>query len=187
MNTWYSKVVRADLRWCEEAVLYHSAAHSDCVQAVSDQLKSIRGSDAGAFCDDYVELRKRASDYIRLHPTGFAPFLPYEDGDGFEGATTPAAVRAAVDKYCARLAGTAMWGGHPEIRALACTLGVPITVYQAGAKPWVMAPESERIDKTAPGTFAGVSMRLSYHKHFYALGEHYNSVVAAPTRSALST
>lgn len=73
-----------------------------------------------------------------------------------------------------------MWGGHPEIRALSCTLGLPITVYQEGAHPLHIAPtgKAETFKRTgAYATRQEVALRLSFHKHYYALGEHYNSVV----------
>lgn len=64
---------------------------------------------SSASAPDAGALRRRAADYIRLHADDFAPFLPYEPGDGFpEGADPPRpAVLRAVEHYCARLAGTA--------------------------------------------------------------------------------
>jgi OTU domain-containing protein 6 len=43
---------------------------------------------------------------------------------------------------------------------------VPITVYMADAPPV----------KIGEG-FAGPALLLSYHRHMYALGEHYNALV----------
>lgn len=135
-------------------------------------------------------LRKRATDYIRHRPHAFAPFLPYEPSDGYPEGTHPSAyaVEAAVEKYCHRMATTGAWGGHPELRALASTLGLPIVVYQAGAEPWRFGPDDDAIDKSrvARKDEAEVVLRLTYHKRYYALGEHYNSVVPKKAEVAWS-
>ena len=73
-----------------------------------------------------------------------------------------------------------MWGGHPEIRALACSLGLTVVVYGANHAPITISPDTA--DK--PSSFGSFStneycLRLSFHTHYYALGEHYNSVVKA--------
>jgi len=60
------------------------------------------------------------------------------------------------------------WGGHLELRVLALALGRPIVVYST-EKPLTLEPGED--DGTDP-------IRVSYHKHYYALGEHYNQVVA---------
>lgn len=143
------------------------------------------GAGAGSSEAEYLALRRRAATYIRLHASDFAPFLPYEKEDRYpEGADASSEeVQAAVDRYCTRLANTAAWGGHPEIRALTCTLGIPFLVYQAEGEPWRLAPEEETMDADAASAAArrrageeGL-LRLSFHRHYYALGEHYNSVV----------
>jgi OTU domain-containing protein 6 len=97
-----------------------------------------------------------------------------------------------VGRYCDRMGsaatGAVVWGGHPELRALSATLGVPIVVYQAGAPPLEFTPAGEeRRNPAADGRRGGeddwrlppgdVKLRLSFHRHYYALGEHYNSVV----------
>lgn len=160
----------------------------NCLQAVADQLaaasRASGGSGSGTL--DHAALRRRAAEYIATHAADFAPFLPYEASDAYPTVAepTPSDVRAAVERYTTRLASTAAWGGHPELRALACTLGRPIVVYQAGAAPWQMTPDAEAM--LAAGGSGGVGvlppLRLSFHKFFYGLGEHYNSVVprAAP-------
>lgn len=169
------------------------------MQATADQLERLaaaagRGVRSSAFdgSEDagmapYIALRRRAATYIRLHADEFAPFLPYEPGDGYpdEGDDgTPAAaakVKAAVDKYCARLASSACWGGHPEIRALAGTLGLPIMVYQADGSPWKMSTSDDAL-LTGSGARSAEErelpvLRIAFLRFAYALGEHYNSVI----------
>lgn len=72
---------------------------------------------------------------------------------------------------------SAEWGGHLELRALRMALGRPILIYsvQNGEKPL-----SVDNDDDVSGNNDGNDMepiRLSYHLHYYALGEHYNQVV----------
>ena len=172
------------------------------VQAVSEQLQllapparpgaSSAAAAAAVAVPDHATLRRRAAEHIRTHADDFAPFLPYEATDGYpEGEAPPAAARAAVARYCARMStpNGAVWGGHPEIRALACTLGVPVVVYQAGAPVLTLGPDGDettrRVAAQASDTPTGwrvpgdATLRLSFHRHYYALGEHYNSVVPA--------
>lgn len=193
------------------------------LQAVSDQLLLISAAAAApggkpAGVPDHVTLRRRAAEHIRAHASEFAPFLPYEPGDGYpEGEhPDPAAVAAAVGRYCARMGGSSTWGGHPELRALSCVLGLPLQVFQAGAPSYTITPDAEGVDgggRGAGGAGAGAGaprragggddseqllgrgeqpgggrsalfgdpslrLRLSFHRSYYALGEHYNSVVA---------
>lgn len=146
------------------------------------------GGDSGG---DYLSLRRRAATYIRLHALEFAPFLPYEPADGYpeDEPNNETKVKAAVDKYCQRLSSTSAWGGHPELRALASTLGVPIMVYQAEGDAWRLAPDNEEGEGDAMvkgggglkrrGDDGEGVLRLSFHRHYYALGEHYNSVISS--------
>ena len=89
----------------------------------------------------------------------FAPFCEYSD------------TVTSFDDYVEQVRSSAEWGGHLELRALGMALDRPIYVYsvQSGSKP--LGIHDERNDgETMP-------IRLSYHLHYYALGEHYNVVV----------
>jgi len=133
------------------------------------------GVGAAATADAVARLRGRAADFIATFWEEFAPFLPYEAADAFpggEGAEAGPAARAAVGRYCARLAASSCWGGHPEIRALSNVLGCPIVVFRAGAKPLQFSPRGGEGEAHA----ARNVLRLSFHGHYYA-SEHYNSVV----------
>lgn len=66
---------------------------------------------------------------------------------------------------CDKTENTSEWGGEIELQALSKKLEVPITVYSA-----VSVPRSFGENYSAP------NLLLSYHKHYYALGAHYNSV-----------
>jgi hypothetical protein len=121
----------------------------------------------------------------------------------------PGAVQAAVGAYTARMGRTAAWGGHPELRALSCVTGLPVVVYQAGAPPFTVTPDAEsmgagrgsgsgpRGGRRRAGSDDGddgdvrsgsssalmgdpsLTLRLSFHRTYFTLGEHYNSVAPA--------
>lgn len=96
---------------------------------------------------------------MRSHPEDFCPFLGLESSD------------PEFESYCAKVASAtqAEWGGQPEIRALAAALQRPIHIYSADAPVVRMCEEVGDADAAAP-------LCITYHKHYYALGEHYNSV-----------
>ena len=99
------------------------------------------------------------ADALIANQDDFAPFCEYTDDI------------ASFDQYVERVRNSAEWGGHLELRALGQALDRPIQVYslQSGSKP--LSINDERNDeKKKP-------IRLSYHLHYYALGEHYNQVL----------
>ena len=111
---------------------------------------------------DYRILREKCADELALHQDTFAPFCEFDD---------------SFSNYVERIRTSAdAWGGHVELRALSQALHRPIIVYSASAPPLVM---TGILDEGADTTRQQKSpLRVSYHKDFYALGEHYNSVVS---------
>ncbi len=99
------------------------------------------------------------ADTLQENQDEFAPFCEYTD----EIST--------FDEYLEKVRNSAEWGGHLELRALGIALSRPILVYsvQSGAKPLAI--------HEAEG--GAEPILLSYHLHYYALGEHYNQVVKA--------
>lgn len=146
-------------------------------RAVAMQLVTVGGAGSGA---DFMPLRRRAADVIRIFWEDFAPFLPYVASDGYSEEV--GAARAAVGAYCDRIATTNCWGGHPEVRALAFALGCPILIYQAHAAPTQFLPRGEEqvlgkaLNEGAGGAVRHV-LRLSFHLHSSGAGEHYNSCI----------
>eukprot|EP00043_Microstomoeca_roanoka_P009212 m.87749 g.87749 ORF g.87749 m.87749 type:complete len:296 (+) comp14516_c0_seq2:162-1049(+) len=106
-----------------------------------------------------VDLRKLAANHMKSHADDYLPFMTTDDGDIMTSEQ--------FDQYCEKMATTSDWGGQCEIRALAEALNVKIEVYQADAPKQVIGPES-----------SDQSIRLSYHRHQYGLGEHYNAVMS---------
>ncbi|KAI9503553.1 OTU protein [Coemansia spiralis] len=107
----------------------------------------------------YMEMRKRAAEYMRNHSDDFFPFMVHDNGDMFDSSD--------FDNYCNRIENTADWGGQQEITALSHALKLPVHIYQTDAP--VLRIGEEIYDATDP-------IRLSYHRHAYGLGEHYNSL-----------
>jgi len=86
-----------------------------------------------------------------------------------------------------------MWGGHLELQALAGALKVPITVYEAtadnfvakvhhgmpflGCSPHYRTHSDFLLTRLKEDDCEGEPLELSYHRHMFSLGEHYNSVV----------
>lgn len=130
--------------------------------AVADQMKQknlpIAGERAG-----FQYLRKLTSEYMLAHSDGFLPFMALD-----EDVTS---AEDAFATYCDRVANTADWGGQLELRALACALRTPIEVFSAEGDVLVMGGEFvNEDDESAP------KLQLTYHLHYYTLGEHFNSV-----------
>lgn len=69
---------------------------------------------------------------------------------------------------------TASWGGQLELGALAQALKKHIIVYAASGP--VIEMGKEYVNEEARVLGAG-SIRVSFHKYAFGLGEHYNSVV----------
>jgi OTU domain-containing protein 6 len=63
----------------------------------------------------------------------------------------------------------AEWGGQLELRAISSSFETCIIVYEATSP--VLKMGEEFLSTEVP------PVRLSFHKYYYALGEHYNSVV----------
>mmetsp|Transcript_23538 Transcript_23538/g.65333 ORF Transcript_23538/g.65333 Transcript_23538/m.65333 type:complete len:293 (+) Transcript_23538:125-1003(+) len=110
---------------------------------------------------DYMAIRSLCADALSRHQEDFAPFCEYTDEI------------SSFDHYLEKVRNSAEWGGHLELRALGIALNRPIYVYsvQSGAKPLAIHEDTE--DETN----GREPILLSYHLHYYALGEHYNQVV----------
>lgn len=90
----------------------------------------------------------------------FAPFCEYNE-------TAP-----NFAAYVDRIRHSSDWGGHLELRVLSIALQKHILVYRMQSpEPLHLQPENLPHDEDP--------IRLSYHLHYYALGEHYNQVVKA--------
>lgn len=138
-------------------------------RAIADQLSNLwlhgaetkgnEGSGSEPAQYDFVTLRALAANYLRSHGEEFAPFLGMVSTDN-EYLTHCDKVESVLD---------AEWGGQLEIMALCSSLRRRIMIFSADAPILVMGLDIPDIDMRTP-------LKVAYHRHFYALGEHYNSV-----------
>ena len=132
--------------------LYRSLAHQLQLRAADNDGGSGGG---GGAAEDHLSCRREIAAYIRSHPNDFVPFLAES------GATDLAA-------YCETIESSNEWGGQLEITALAHSRKACITVFSADAPPLLTGEEYKAL--------GGPCIELAYHRHYYGLGEHYNSV-----------
>lgn len=108
-----------------------------------------------AQCDsDYIKIRGLCADMLNSKEDEYAPFCEYTD------------TITTFDQYVDSVRSSSEWGGHLELRALAEGLKRSIVVYSATQPKLVMG----EADDNNP-------VLLSYHLHYYSLGEHYNQVI----------
>ena len=161
--------------------------HTSCPGSMADGLRvpdpqvadKLREWPDDADADERVWiLRDVAAEYMRQHRNDFMPFVAYEE----HGIEADASEERAFETYCARMGSTAAWGTQLEIQALARALGVPVEVYgdPAVLTDGVLRMGEEPVVATAAVDDSSQSrpvLRLSYHRRYYQLGEHFNSVV----------
>ncbi|KAG0054013.1 OTU domain-containing protein 6A [Gryganskiella cystojenkinii] len=105
------------------------------------------------------ELRHKTAEYMRGNPDDFLPFLTNKQGDMMTSED--------FTNYCLDLETTAVWGGQPELLALSRVHKVPIWVVQMGSPTVKLSADVYPIE---------TPLMVSYHRHMYGLGEHYNSL-----------
>lgn len=115
----------------------------------------------------HLSLRHMCAEFMRQNKDDFLPFLTDDqtgdmlDDEGF--------AEYLSSLSCSKLGPNdeVTWGGHVEIVALASALGRKIVVYSADGKPIVNEPKEKKGEE---------EIRLTYHRHYYGMGDHYNSV-----------
>ncbi|OMO63742.1 Ovarian tumor, otubain [Corchorus capsularis] len=137
-------------------------------RAVENQLALLSG---GSSPYTYQQLREMAAAYMREHASEFLPFFLSEnttDGDSNDS------LAERFENYCKEVESTAAWGGQLELGALTHCLKKHILIF-SGSFPDVEMGKEYKSDG-GPSSSDG-TIRLSYHRHAFGLGEHYNSVV----------
>lgn len=140
-------------------------ADGDCLyRAVEHQLSLATDADERLTSQ---MLRERTSQYMLDHRDDFLPFLLTDQGDLMS--------EQEFKNYCDRIVRTKEWGGHLELTAITQFTKKPIHIFQADNRsPIKIEPKSD---------FGKRPMLLSFHKHLYHLGEHYNSLVERQLRT----
>ncbi|KAL2254304.1 OTU domain-containing protein 6B [Sesamum indicum] len=142
-------------------------------RAVEDQLALHSG---GSSPYTYQELREMVAAYMRKHAMDFLPFFLSEnmaDGEPEDSLTE------RFENYCREIESTAAWGGQLELGALTHCLKKHIMIFSGSFPDVEMGKEYKSGDETGPSS---LSIMLSYHRHAFGLGEHYNSVVPSSVR-----
>eukprot|EP00475_Leptophrys_vorax_P039973 TRINITY_DN7339_c0_g1_i1.p1 TRINITY_DN7339_c0_g1~~TRINITY_DN7339_c0_g1_i1.p1 ORF type:complete len:298 (-),score=81.45 TRINITY_DN7339_c0_g1_i1:8-901(-) len=109
------------------------------------------------------ELRKLCAKYILDHRDDFTAFLIGEEDDNIDDVDTYVSKIVRVDPV--------HWGGEPELVALAGALNRDIVVHSADSALW-KAEAASRGRSENP-------LQVSYHRYYFGLGNHYNSVESA--------
>lgn len=136
--------------------LFNIAANGNCLYlAVKHQLQTL-----GKPSYSVPELRKKTADYMLANKEDFLPFMCNEDNE-FETVS-----EEAFESYCKEVETTKLWGGQLELKALSNILACSIKVIQATGPPTIQGEN-----------FEGPELILTYHRHLYRLGEHYNSTL----------
>lgn len=127
--------------------LFEIPSDGDCMfAAIVHQLR-------GAGLESSVaELRERTAGELEEKSEEYLPFLSMSQPE--------------FTAYCFKMAKTAAWGGQVELLALSRLLNRPIEVIQAEGPSMVMGEDIR----------GQTSLILTYHRHMFGLGEHYNSV-----------
>lgn len=113
--------------------------------------------------EDVSTLRNKCADYITANKESLICYMINPD-------TGNIYTDSEFERYCSDLRYTAAWGGHIEIRALSHVLKVPIEVIQAIGPVTIQGDDK----------FSGPNLVITYHRHMYSLGEHYNSTKPTP-------
>lgn len=131
--------------------LHTVASDGDCLyNAIRNQLRIVGGE-----VPDVATLRQRTADYILQNKESLIFYMTSpETGDCLTDEE--------FSKYCDAVRSTPAWGGQVEITALATILKSTVEVIQSSGPP------------TIQGNSGGPNLIITYHRHMYSLGEHYN-------------
>ena len=137
-------------------VIEEVRADGNCLyRAVASQLGHL-----GVESVEFDEIRRRCADALWENKEEYEPFAELGDSNA-----------STFEEYVEKVRASSEWGGHLELRALASALKKTIIVYSADSSPLHIKEEDEKEDEEEN------VIRLSFHRKYYALGEHYNSVV----------
>lgn len=135
--------------------LHPIPSDGDCLyNAIRDQLLILNKTTTY----NIKEFRRLTAEYIEKNKETLIMYMTNPD-------TNEILTDDEFTSYCNAVRDTPAWGGQIEITALANVLEAPIEVLQATGPPTI----------TGNDTFQGPNLIITYHRHMYSLGEHYNS------------
>uniref|UniRef100_A0A1A9WGJ7 ubiquitinyl hydrolase 1 n=1 Tax=Glossina brevipalpis TaxID=37001 RepID=A0A1A9WGJ7_9MUSC len=136
-----------------ELALYNIPSDGDCLyNAIRHQLMRHALSSPSV-----QQLRYETANYIYVNKDMLIPYMTNSE-------TGDLITDSEFEKYCNDVRSTPAWGGQIELKALSSVLKVPIEIIQADGSPTIQGDE-----------FAGDPLVITFHRHMYSLGEHYNS------------
>jgi len=135
--------------------IYEIPSNGDCLYAAIGHQLIVQEKPSST-----AILRSQTASYVRDHKDDFLPFLSDKDSEIFS--------QEKFESYCNNIENTNAWGGQLELRAMSQVLQQPIEVIQSEGPAIIIGEEFEK-----------PSLILTYHRHAYGLGEHYNSVILA--------
>lgn len=131
--------------------LHSIKSDGDCLyNAIKHQLE------LAGIMQSVESLRKTAADYIRANRDELICYMTSSKSDDIMS-------QEEFDEYCNQVEKTKAWGSQIEIQALSNSLKVQIEVLQASGVPAISGSEFRP------------HLVVTYHRHFFGLGEHYNS------------
>ena len=148
-------------------------------------------SNNGGECVHYTKIREICANILLgSNRVEYEPFAEYGEGHGSDvgdggGVDHP----ATFEEYVHNVRSSSVWGGQLELRALSEGLKRPIVVFSAESPPLIMGAEYLAPTRIQDCGVSGggnsddddwdvnSALLLSFHRHYYALGEHYNSVI----------
>lgn len=112
-------------------------------------------------------LRAMTAEHILKNKEEYAPFLDIDLNSS--GNSSSGSIPDELFAYCNKVRSmeSAEWGGQVELNVLSALLSRPIVIYDLTA-PSFKIKMGEGVTDSSP-------IKVAYHRHFYALGEHYNS------------
>mmetsp|Transcript_10263 Transcript_10263/g.18010 ORF Transcript_10263/g.18010 Transcript_10263/m.18010 type:complete len:345 (+) Transcript_10263:35-1069(+) len=138
---------------------------------------SLRGVASGE--EGYGKVRELCANVLLgSNRAEYEPFAECGEGHA-EHASDGGNHPATYEEYVNNVRSTSVWGGQLELRALSEGLKCPIVVFSAEGPPLTMGAEYAPSDgEDGEGNWdKNKALLLSFHRHYYALGEHYNSVI----------
>ncbi|XP_071440425.1 deubiquitinase OTUD6B [Hetaerina americana] len=144
-------------------VLHQIPSDGNCLYGAIDHQLSLFGKSIGV-----LNLRRLTAEHLRQNQNDFLPFItPLADsGEPLNDVQ--------YTMYCDRVEHSQeAWGGQVELRALSNVLHLPIEVLQGSGPPVILGAEYK---ETVTASGQPQTLILTYHRHAYGLGEHYNSV-----------
>lgn len=134
--------------------LYTIPADGNCLYCAVNHQLQIKGK------EHYTveQLREITANFMRENKDDFIPFMYNDSEEPLNDEQ--------FEQYCKNIATTKFWGGQIELKALSNALKCPIKIIQASGPPTIQGED-----------FQGPPLILTYHRHLYRLGEHYNSTM----------